>query len=401
LRRCEKAILHVAKVGFIVYFSLKHHHKARKKMQQMIVYIAMLMIFIGFFQSGCGSLSRQTDMMKQSENIDISSLELSNRLYIFNFRFAAIVENAADEIMQKTDDQTIRQNALSWKMNAIPASQEALFRMDPMAALIEISTFSIQMELFFTGESGHELFGPWQSIAINATKSIQDELRELWKKASKSGELKHTAQGPIYQWAKSNPIENLTFSNRSISDTLVSFYSNIDIGLQESVGGIALGIYDIRERLTYYTAMLPRQARWQAEYLINEKLQGDEIDKALDNLTRITNMIEKSPEMINDLQTSTLAELSKERVAVLIAIEQERLAVLQEINRQRQQTIADLETIMGNLSAQIMAQTTVSAQTVIDHFFWRLAQVLLVGGVLVVAVIVLFRFLPAPRHRRP
>ena len=369
-------------------------------MQQSIVSTAMLLSFLTFFQMGCGTLSRQTDLMVKSENIDISSLELSNRLYIFNFRFAAIVENAADEIMQKTDDPVIRQNALSWKMNAIPASQEAIFRVDPMAALIEISTFSIQMELFFTQEGGRELFGPWQSIAINATKRIQDELREIWKKASKSGELKHTGQGPMYQWAQANPIENVTFSHRSISDTLVSFYSNIDIGLQESVGGIALGIYDIRERLTFYTAMLPRQARWQAEYLINEKLQGEEIEKILDNLTRITKIIEGSPEMINNLQTSTLAELSKERVAVLVAIQQERIAVLQEINRQRRQTITDIESIMGGLSEKIMVQTTQSAETIIDHFFWRMAQLLLVGGVLVVAVIVLFRFLPAPRYKR-
>jgi hypothetical protein len=161
-----------------------------------------------------------------------------------------------------------------------------------------------------------------------------------------------------------------------------------------------VGIYDIRERLTYYTAMLPRQARWQAEYLINEKLQGAEIEKTLDNLTRITTMIENSPEMIKDLQTSTLAEMSKERIAVLVAIQQERVAVLQEIDRQRRQSIGDIEIIMGNLSAKVLAQTNESAQLIIDHFFWRMAQLLLAAGVLVVLVMVIFRYLPAPRHKR-
>jgi hypothetical protein len=229
-------------------------------------------------------------------------------------------------------------------------------------------------------------------------KKIQDELIEIWRKASKSGELKQTVRHPLHQWAQANPIQNLTFSHRSISDTLVSFYSDIDIGLQESVGGIALGVYDIRERLTYYTAMLPKQARWQAEYLINEKLQGAEVDKALDNLTRITNMIEQSPELIHNLQTSTLTEITKERMAVLVAIQQERLAVLKEINSQRLQTIDKLDNMMVDMSREILAQTTESAQSIVDHFIWRLAQLLLVGGVLVVAVIVLFRFLPAPRR---
>lgn len=367
-------------------------------MKKLILYIAIMLTFLVFFQSGCGTLSRQTDMMEKSEAFDISAFELSNRLYIFNFRFATIVESAADEIMEKTDDSVIRQNALGWKMNAIAASQEAIFRDDPMAALIETSVFAIQMELYFTEEGGSELFGPWQSIAVEASKRIQDELILIWQKASTSLDMKRTDQGPLFQWAKTNPIENMTFGHRSISDTLVSLYSEGDFGLQESVGGIAMGIYDIRERLTFYTAMLPRQARWQAEYLINEKLQGDEIDKALDNLTRITNMIEQSPELIHDLQSSTLTELSKERAAILVAIHQERLAVLQEINSQRLQTIDKLESMMVGMSKEVLVQTTESAQSIVDHFIWRLAQLLLVGGVLVVAVILLFRFFPAPRR---
>jgi hypothetical protein len=369
-------------------------------MQKLIVYIISLIVFLTVFHTGCGTLSKQSKMMEETESIEISSLELSNRLYIFNFRFAAIVENAADEIIRKSDDPLIRQNALRWKMNAIPAAQEAIFRMEPMAALIEISTFAIKMELFFTEQDGRDSFGRWQHIAIEASNQIEEELIALWKKAKNSGELKKTNQSDLYYWAKNYPIENLSFSHRSISDSLVSLYSNIDIGLQESVGGIALGVHDIRERLTYYTVMLPKQARWQAEFLINEKLQDVDIEKTLDNLTRITDVIEQSPELINELQTSTFAELTKERIAVLVAIEKERLAVMQEFDRQRLQTIKDMESILEGLSEKVMTQTTESAQTVIDHFFWRMAQLLLAGGVLVVVVILVFRYLPPPGHKR-
>jgi len=371
-----------------------------KKMQHGMKHISLLLTILFFFISGCSTLSRQTEMMEQSETIKISTLELTNRLYLANFRFSDIVENAADEIMKKSDDPLIRQNALSWKMNAVPAVQEAIFQIDPYAALIEISTLSIQMELFFTEGSGHDLFGPWQPIAIDASRKIQKELIEVWKKANQSSELKETNQTALYRWAVANPIENLSFSHRSISDTLVSFYSDVDIGLQESIGGLALGMHDIKERLTFYAATLPKQARWQAEYLINEKLEAAEIEKSLDNFTRITDVIEKSPQMINDLQVSTLAELTKERIAVLESIRKERIAVLEDINRQRFETIKDFETIMTNLSAQVLAQTSDSAQSVIDHFFWRLAQLLLAGGVLAVLVLVLFRYILPPGRNR-
>jgi hypothetical protein len=339
-------------------------------------------------------------MMEKAETVDISAMELSNRLNIFNFRFAALVESAADEIMTNTDDPLIRQNALRWKMNAIPVAQEAVFRDDPMAALIEITTFSIQMELFFTEANGKDLFGEWQPIAIKAVDRIQDELFEIWKKAISTGNLKRTNQGPIYDWARKNPIENLTFTFHSISDTLVAGYSNVDYGLQESIGEIAVGVYDIRQRLSYYTAMIPKQARWQAEYLIDEKLQGAQIDRLLDNFDRITDMIEKSPELIGELQTSTLVEISRERMEVIAALQKERYVVLEEINRQRQETIDNMQELMVTLSGKMMAETRESANEVIDHFFWRLAQLLLGAGVLVVIVIGIFRYLPPPRYKR-
>jgi hypothetical protein len=359
----------------------------------------MLLVSI-LIVTGCGTLSRQTELMEQTEDINISAMELGNRLNNFNYRFAAFVENAADEIITQTDDPVIRKNALLWKMNSIPVAQEAIFRDDPMAGLIEISTFSIQMELFFSEGTGRDLFGKLQPIAIDAVHNIQEELREIWKKARSSGDLKNDNQSPIYAWARKNPIENLTFTFRSISDTLVTSYSEVDYGLQESIGGIAVGIYDIRQRLSYYTAMIPKQARWQAEYLIDQKLQGVEFDKAIDNLTRITDTIEKSPELIRDLQTSTLAEISRERIAVISALQKERLEVLKEINRQRLETLDNMQKLMVTLSGQVMSQTRESAESIIDHFFWRMAQLLLVGGVLVVIVMLIFRYLPPPRQKR-
>lgn len=360
-------------------------------------YISILIVL---FLMGCGTLSKQSELMEQTGSTKITAMELGNRLNTFNYRFAAHVENAADKIMAGTTDPKIRQNALIWKMNAIPVAQEAIFRDDPMAALIEISTFTIQMELFFSEGEGKDLFGDLQPLALDAVLRIQDELSEIWKKARSTGDLKEKSQTPLYAWARENPIENLTFTFRSISDTLVATYSNVDFGLQESIGGIAVGVYDIRQRLSYYTAMIPKQARWQAEYLIDEKLQGydQEIRSATENLNRITDVIEMSPDLIHELQATTLSELTKERIAILMALEKERYTVLEEISRQRIESIDRLENLMITLSGQMMAQTTESAQSVIDHFFWRMAQLLLVAGVLVVIVIAIFRYIPPPRR---
>jgi uncharacterized BrkB/YihY/UPF0761 family membrane protein len=59
-----------------------------------------------------------------------------------------------------------------------------------------------------------------------------------------------------------------------------------------------------------------------------------------------------------------------------------------------------MQKLMVTLSGQVMSQTRESAESIIDHFFWRMAQLLLVGGVLVVIVMLIFRYLPPPRQKR-
>ncbi len=178
----------------------------------------------------------------------------------------------------------------------------------------------------------------------------------------------------------------------------MTMYQIDEVTLQETVGNIAAGIFDIRERMSIYTDLLPRQARWQAEYLINQKLDDKNIQATFNNLTRITNsidditrIVQETPELVTDLQISTLNKLRREREIILLAITSERIAVLNEIDRQRIKTINDIIAISEKLSDEILEKINRRGYDLIDHFFWRLAQLIGIVGLLLVLSVFLFR----------
>jgi hypothetical protein len=339
-------------------------------------------VLLSMILIGCTStIPSETSLMRQSENVNISAYELRDRLNVFATRFSNSIERAADQIISQTTDPEIKENALLWKMNAIPAANQALFLSDPLAALIDISALIMQMEYFFDHGKGSLLFGKSQSIAVQTAQALKGELLEIWTHA-RGGVAVDSVEiltSPITVWAEKYPIEDISFLRRSVSDTLFSQLNPKSLGLQETVGSIAVSAYDIRERLTIYTDQIPKQARWQAEYLIDKKLNDEQLKRSFDNFERISKsidrmarIIEQSPDLADRLQYSTMARLTAERMAVMEALSKERMAVLDDFQRQRLAAMKDVE----NLTQNILSESETMVESLINHFYWRLLQIL-------------------------
>jgi len=337
---------------------------------------------LGIVLTGCSStIPSETSLMRQTENVNISAYELRDRLNVFATRFSNSIERAADKIISQTADPKIKENALLWKMNAIPAANQAIFLSDPLAALIDISALIMQMEYFFDHGKGSLLFGKSQYIAVQTSQALKGEILEIWTHA-RGGMVADSVEiltSPITVWAEKYPIEDISFLRRSVSDTLFSQLNSESLGLQETVGSIAVSAYDIRERLTIYTDQMPKQARWQAEYLIDRKLNDEQLKRSFDNFERISNsidrmtkIIEQSPDLAGRLQYRTMAQLTVERIAIMEALSKERMAVLDDVQRQRLATIKDVE----NLAQNILSASEMRAESLINHFYLRLLQIL-------------------------
>jgi hypothetical protein len=373
------------------------------RMQAFKLYpsIALLCLSIYFFP-GCTAVSSESTLMKDLEGVKMTSIELRIRLNEFGKFFAGTVEEAADEIISKTDNTEIKKNALEWKINVIPKALESLVILDPVAAGTDVYALCLQMDYFFRLGKGKDLFGEQQRVAIKASDEILKEMRVL-ANDFRDYKDREEVERLLAVWVVQNQVENLRFNRKSTLDLMAAALGSEEYGLGSTVGSIAEGVHDIRRQITIYTDFLPKHVKWQLEYELYNLIGDSTFEKTFNNIDRvvysterITKVLEESPELLKDLQKSTLAEvnrqllvtlstLSNERAIVLEALTAERIAIMQEIYQQRIETLDRIDT----LAHTTINQSTLFASDVIDKLFWR---VLIILGVVFIGGIVVLKF---------
>jgi hypothetical protein len=179
----------------------------------------------------------------------------------------------------------------------------------------------------------------------------------------------------------------------------------------EVVAELTTAVDDLGRRFELYSDQLPRQARWEAEYVKSEALSELKLDRVFplaeravgsaeraaasaDRLTpmveRALGLVEGAPKLllgerdaviksVQDELTRATGFVEKERIVALEYLTNERIAALNEMRetvaRERQAATQDIE----HLSLKV-----------VDHAFWRAAQLLaLILVALPVALVVI------------
>jgi len=348
---------------------------------------------------GCFSAPKETALMKES-GIKVSTIEFKIRLNEFGYRFAGIVELSADEIISKSSDNEIKMQALLWKIYAIPAMIRSLSINDPFAAGIDSWILSVQMLQYFEDGYGKDLFGEYQDIAITASKLIVSDIEQLARELKGSDDISK-GQKTTRDWVNENPIKNNKFLRVSSLDEVAHIIGSEDYNLGATVENIAISVDELKNQVTLYTNFLPKQIKWQAQYELYNILGDSLLDKSLSSVDRvilsterISKMIEESPELVKEIQFSTLLEIDKqrletlqmisqERIAVLEAVTAERIAIMEQIHTERTESFDRIEEIASNT----INQSSLFAADVIDKIFWRvliILAVVFVGGIITI-----------------
>jgi hypothetical protein len=348
----------------------------------------------------CSTTSTESGMMEKVEGVNMSRTELSIRLNEFGKYFAGRVEEAADEIIKKSDDKKIKMNALEWKINVIPRALESLVIIDPLAAGIDITALCVQMEEFFTTGYGKDLFGDYQYIAIEASKEILSEMEKIGEDFSNRKDRLEIIN-KVKEWAKANPVKSLQFNRRSTFEVMAKTLGEQNYTLGESVGSIAEGIYDIRKQITAYTDYMPKSVKWQAQLTSYELLGDSTVEKSFGNFDRIvsateriTKVVEETPSLIENVQQSsfeeinrqlafTLSTLANERRILFDKMMDERMIVLKDLYQQRIETLERID----KLAEISINQSSLIATDLIDKIFLRL--VILLAVVYLVGIVTL------------
>jgi hypothetical protein len=405
---------------------------------------------------GCGT-SRSRPDYSGFENLrpDLRPEQLRLRLDEFAARYSGIVETAADAIIHEAKDPVLQRRALRWKMRAIPACHLAVFRNEPLASLIDTMVLCHQMAQFFTVGAGKDCFGPHQDVAIRTAKQLETEIDAVAETVTKGTAGLTNVQIDVDAWAEENPIQSLNFTRNS-PIRLFADQARRAEGVFDAVDSMEDRIQQLSTRLRFYVHHLPRQSRWEAELLVDEIFEVTRLEQGLRNLDSITRSMDKVSTVIEGVpdlvrqerqallealeeqresileslerqRIDTIRTISEERIATVQAVKEERIAVtadvdalvtrsLDSFNAQRLETVRVLraerqETIQAlreeraalakdfdGIAARTIEQTAPRLSSLIDHFFWRLVQV--IGAALVLSPLVVFFFLRLFRARR-
>ena len=324
---------------------------------------SVILLFILINIVGCGSVSRESVLMQNIEDAKMNSMELGIRINEAGSRYSLEIENSADKIMAATKDAGIKKNALLWKLYGIPALLKSVSIQDPLASGTDIYVLIAQMRQFFENGNGKDLFGKHQQIAVDAVKRME---KEFFNIASEFRDSAVTTKSNIDEWVKNHHIEDIRFNRISTVTAAAKELSQKKSGLTSSVGDMVTSINNLQDKLTLYADFIPKQARWQAEYMMYEfipdSLKGDvfgKINSLTGSIESIGGFIENSPGLISSVRQkimqdiniqriATLELLQEERKTILEAVTSERIKTLNEINRQRVETLNGMNKLAGN-----------------------------------------------------
>jgi len=306
---------------------------------------------------------------------------------------------------------------LRTKTEAIPALFEALFRKDPGAALIDASALVEQIRQEFTDGSNMVLNDEEKQIILRAAEDMRQRLQEVYLATGASQEDIDQFWMEVEGWARRHPIEGNFAIRDSTANLLAKSNAATGGGLGAAISSAQDELADFAVRADLYAEHLPRQARWQAQLLIEEMMAEKIVARAVEQVGPIHMSIDDLPfdieserlVLIEDLRRegfligqwihaerieslnfasaerqAILDHLTEERSVVLEAITGERKVLVEALRRERIASFQDLEGIVD--SALVESRTNL-----IDHFFFRTAQLtavvlplLLIGGLILV-----------------
>ena len=180
----------------------------------------------------------------------------------------------------------------------------------------------------------------------------------------------------VATWAREHPLTSPSFL-RENPIPLWKQISQLSEGLS-AVTSMEETLEDLTTRLNVYAVLLPKQARWQSELILGEYIEPQEMTQFLEDVDRVTVAIVKIAEFAD---TAVLDSMRRERVAILNSIDEQRVATLDVLSSQLAEVLRFIHAErlgmmaqMDSLTGAAVALATPRLEKVIDHIFWRTAQ---------------------------
>ena len=159
-------------------------------------------------------------------------------------------------------------------------------------------------------------------------------------------------------------------------------------------------VRDLSDRITILSAQAPIEVRWQAEYLVEalfeERVHG-RIDSIVGSLEDFTAFLDSFEGTLSAQTDSLLEGIERERLTIFEAVESERAAIVEAVEGERRAVLEALDSQMDQASGRLDS----AGKGLIDYFFARLIQILVVSGIVVFLMVLLVLAVVRRRSAQP
>jgi len=359
----------------------------------------------------------RTGLLAEAQNVTVNARQLIMRIDEFTGLWLGAVEFRADTIRAESSDADVRRAALIWKINASSSMLRATSHSDPLIAFMDAWTLVFQYKNYFESGEGADMFGDHTDLAWDLSDVALQEFERLAASVAQTAGVVRGRQIAA-EFAAREPIANTYFLRRLVIDGLPQETKDAFAAL----GSITQTLESLGSRLGIYIEHLPKQARWQAELLLEDPYLDTRLAGVLEGVdginaaaSQIAEIVEQSPaldERLYEIVAQVIAALHEkiegltavvqsERELILGKLPAEYEALFAHVTDQRLAALADVEAKIDEVVAEVdaIASRTLSdaeglAHGTVDYAIGRVTPILILAFLGILILILVYRFVP-------
>jgi len=380
---------------------------------------AVLVVILLLALGGCLTttpIHKMEEDVHASTDLAVNTQQIRVRMRALVEPLSAVIVTNADRIRETAPNRDVQREALLFKIQAVPALREALFRPDPFNAILDSWVLTQQMSDYFETGRGRTALGDAAPKAVAVCRFLASHIEEVAASMTFSGDVADIGDF-ARKWAADHPIRDSIAGRESTVSLVTETQLQETFSTTQVAGSLVVTTDDLIRRLDVYSDQLLHEARWQAElfamdlgqiYKTEEALLLAEqavesaavatanANRLLPQLEAALAVAESAPDVMASERVTAIAALVQEVDRTLDFVREERVAALAQLTRERQAAIIELRQGIEKESQSLIANMERISQKVVEQAFIRGVQ--LTAGALIAAFIGLFVLLLAARR---
>lgn len=337
----------------------------------------------------CSTTPDKPPLMASMVDDTVTVNQLRAKDYAYASRFGQLVSTCAIDIIEQTEDPKLRERAMQWRMYAASQARRAAFNQDPLSGLLELWALAGQQRRYFSDGDGKALLTDATPCVLATARQLEEEIQVIAAEVMTHQDMEDITIR-IDRWVDNHPIEGRMFVRDTAHADLAALVGDQTHGGLKAVGSIEETFRDVNDRLAILSTEMPLEMRWQVRY-VGDMLFSEHLDEPAADVAAMGRRVNKFLDEIEEL-------IPKDREALFEAFQAERDALLEALGREREVILnavtEERTAIFSALDEQVatsLGELDLMSRSLIDHFFVRLVQLLVVAGLLGLLAYILLR----------